>query len=71
MTENTAPAGTYRALPGYNSDPPSGHCSKPRLPASDEGPRYGQRMVALLIDGLRHGGRVPGDPAGAEPALPC
>ena len=25
------------------------------MPVSDEGPAYSQRMVALLIDGLRHG----------------
>jgi AcrR family transcriptional regulator len=25
------------------------------MPAADEGPAYSQRMVALLIDGLRHG----------------
>jgi AcrR family transcriptional regulator len=31
------------------------------LPVSDEGPAYSQRMVALLIDGLRYGA-APGSP---------
>jgi AcrR family transcriptional regulator len=33
------------------------------MPAPDEGPAYSQRMVSLLIDGLRHG-------AGNEPVPP-
>lgn len=30
------------------------------LPLSDEGPAYSRRMVALLVDGLRHGAGTPG-----------